>query len=91
MIEDKNFLTLEQKNFFEDVVLSQNFPFFYTSSALYKDNIGYMSHIVLIRPELRNTNDMGINSDYYDFFKSVLVTFCKKHNININKIYLKVF
>ena len=89
MIEDKDFLTNEQKDLIESTILSQSFPLFYASSTYDtgKDKMGYMSHIVLRRPEKRrNTNDNGINSDYYDFFKSILVTFCKKHKININKI-----
>jgi len=86
MIEDKEFLTKKQKSLIETDILGRTFPFYYSSSALPEDNIGYMSHIVLKRPEKRNTNDNGINSDYYEFFKSILLTFCEKHKISINEI-----
>ena len=85
MIEDKEFLTDKQKEVINNTILGRSFPFCYTHAGLSENNIGYMSHIVLKRPERRNTNDDGIKSDYYDFFKSILLTFCEKHKININK------
>ena len=84
IIEDNNFLTDSQKDMLENV-LGQNFPFYYTPSALDGDDIGYMSHTILRRPELRLEGDDGINSKHYDFFKEILISFCQKNKISLNK------
>ena len=85
-IEDNNFLTLEQKKTINNVVLSDNFPFYYNQNALPYDKLGYFVHNILIRPELRKENESGINSSFYNFFEDLFKTFCNKNKINYNEI-----
>lgn len=85
IIEDKTFLNDNQKKLLENV-LGQEFPFYYTPSALDGDDISYMSHTILRRPELRAERENGINSPYYDFFKNILEDFCKKNNVLLSEI-----
>ena len=86
-IEDDNFLKTKQKFHINEVILSDNFPYFFQKvSLLDGGGDSFLCHVVLTRPEERNGTD-GINSPHYDFFKELLETFCKKHNIQINEIF----
>jgi|694.fasta_scaffold33071_10 hypothetical protein len=85
-IEDENFLTNKQKLFINQMVLGDNFPYFLQSVSHIDGGDSFMCHIALNRPEERNKTD-GINSPYYENFKEMLETFCKKNNIVLNEIF----
>jgi len=92
LIEDKNFLTKEQKDHIDDVVLGDNFPWFFHKISVHpneysvpKNNNSFLSHIVLRRPEER-PEDEYFNSSESRFCVDVLNTFCKKNNIKYKEI-----
>ena len=84
-IEDDNFLEDVHKRFIDSVILTDKFPFYWNSSAVTNDDLGFLVHNVLIRPEDRNDND-GINSSAYEIFCEMLDCFTKKHNIEYKEI-----
>jgi len=86
MIINKDFLTQFQKEHLE-TILSSSFPFYYTTSAIDGDDLDWMSHTVLQRPESRDKDSDGVNSTYFNLFKEILETFCKKNNIQLNTIF----
>ena len=75
IIQDDDFLLEEHKQFINDTLLSDNFPFFYNEWK----NLSYMGHNVVLRNGLRN-------SDYYEDFMSMLYAFTTKHDIQVNRI-----
>ena len=75
IIQDDDFLSQENKNFINNTLLSDNFPFFYNEWR----NLSYMGHNVVLRNGLRN-------SDYYEDFMSMLYAFTTKHDIQVNRI-----
>jgi len=87
-IEDDNFLKTKQKFYINDVILGDEFSYYFQKVSMLDGGGGdsFLCHIVLTRPEERNGTD-GINSPYYNFFKELLETFCQKHNIQINEIF----
>ena len=85
IIEDKNFLSKDQKLFFENVIFKDSFPFYYNNNSVQNDNEGYLAHILLNRLEDRKTVD-EINSPYFDFFKEIFDSFCKKNNVEYKQI-----
>lgn len=83
IIEDKNILTEEEKVFFDTGVLGEDFPFFIQKEQVENDFRPYLSHAVLVRPEVRTKE--GFNSTTGHIFESILKRFCKKHNIEMNE------
>ena len=85
-IEDNNFLSFEQKEFINGTVLSPNsFPFYYSSHAVRPgDNNPVLSHIVKVRPEIREKGET-YNSYTGHVFEDMLMTFCKKNNIAVKE------
>ena len=79
-IEDKDFLSNEQKEYINNTILGNRFPMF-----LNKDDVGngngnnWLSHTILERKELRANNK--VDNPYADFFFGMLTSFAKKHNI----------
>lgn len=86
-IEDSNFLKDKHKTYINNVILGNNFPYYYQTNDI-ADGTGdsFLCHVVLSRPEERNNTD-GINSPHFNFFKDLLETFCKKHNMKVIEIY----
>ena len=84
-IEDDSFLENSHKRFIDSVILTDKFPFYWNSSAVSNDDLGFLVHNVLIRPEDRIDGD-GINSSAYDIFCEMLNSFTKKHNINYEEV-----
>tara|TARA_X000001388_G_scaffold26598_1_gene18738 strand:- start:230 stop:757 length:528 start_codon:yes stop_codon:yes gene_type:complete len=80
--EDNNFLNSHQKNFLENTVMSDNFPFYFYKESVKGDNNIFFSHMVKKRPEIGGE----WNSTYKDNFIDILNTFCKKNNIKYNEI-----
>ena len=85
-IEDNNFLSFEQKEFINGTVLSPNsFPFYHQRGAsTSEDDNSILSHIVKIRPEIREEGEI-FNSYTGHVFEDILRTFCKKNNIAIKE------
>ena len=80
--EDNSFLNSHQKNFLENTVMSDNFPFYFYKESVKGDNNIFFSHMVKKRPEIGGE----WNSTYKDNFIDILNTFCKKNNIKYNEI-----
>jgi hypothetical protein len=86
-VEDKNFLTDEQKNFIEDHILGQrDFTYFFQPSSAEGDGCAGLSHFAIRRPEQRTDKDEYYNSAYAIDLEKILRHFCKKNKININEI-----
>lgn len=84
IIKSDNFLSKEQKKYINDVLLSDDFPYYLNNHSVGKDGIIFLSHIVLHRPEFRNHPD-DINSAHYNEIKDILDSFLFKNKINITK------
>ena len=86
LVEDNNFLSEKSKDYIENVILQNSFPYYYQSSATYNDdNNPYMCHIAIKRPEERDDGEK-FNSTYAEPICNFLLEFCNKHNIKINEI-----
>jgi histidinol phosphatase-like enzyme len=83
IIEDNNFLSQEQKNFIDETITSKQDSFFnyFISESFNNSNYWHFSHLVL-SPE-----NPEPNSSYYNPIFELLNSFCKKHNIKINRCY----
>ena len=83
VIENKNFLSKDSKNFINNVILNSEFPLYYSLSH-YNTKYYYLSHVVLKRPEQRNHNQF--NSEFYPQFIKILDEFRMKENIKIKEL-----
>jgi hypothetical protein len=83
--ESKNFLTKENIDFIENVILGNNFPFYLSKQSTLKDNYKNMFHNLLHRPEGIYPNGR-INSIHYDNVFSLVNSFFKKFNIKHKEI-----
>jgi hypothetical protein len=81
LIEDDDFLNIEEKNLINEEILSNTFPWYWQNNQLHNDSIPFLSHI------LKDRNNENINSSYFDFFLKILFKFCKKNNLECSKIY----
>ena len=85
LIEDNNFLSKKSKNFINEVVLGNNFPFYLQKECTDNDENKFLSHIVLTRLEDRKNNE-EFNSYLHTYFTDILNEFTKKHNIKYKEI-----
>lgn len=87
-IEDKSFLTFDQKNYISKIIEDQKVPFYFSPMAVDDDDGGaHFVHHAIVRPK-DNSQQPGIeNSKEMPFFKKVLDTFCNKHKIKYQTIY----
>jgi hypothetical protein len=85
VIEDSNFLSKFQKKHIENVILGNNFPFYYTYTNGPINDHPFLAHIILQRPEFRNYNDF--NSTHHKFFIEIFKSFCDKNNIKYSKFF----
>lgn len=60
--EINNFLTKQNIDFIEKLILTNDFPYFIYDSPVEKEKSPYLSHVVVRRPEDKNP---GINSPHY--------------------------
>lgn len=86
LIEDKDFLTQEQKNFIENILLSNNFPFYINYSAVEGDGNKFFSHCLLRRPEERIKGQPLFNSSYAEQIVDIFKTFIIKNKINCEEM-----
>jgi hypothetical protein len=82
-IEDKNFLTEEQKDNINLFLKSGEIPFYMSLEAASPNDggINFVHHII------HRDNPEKINSNLYLLFVSILNNFCKKNNLKYEKIY----
>lgn len=85
-IEDRNFLKKEHKDYINNIVLQNSFPFYWNDSQTIKDNLPFFSHILYNRPEAIEEGLPAINSPHYQIFLDILNCFLTKHKIKFNKI-----
>lgn len=81
LIEDENILNEEEKNLISNKILGDEFPFYWNSFQVHGDSYPYFSHVLLHR----NMNEA--NSFVFEFFYKILLKFCNKHSIRLEKIY----
>ena len=82
MIIDKDFLSSSQKNFINNVVLNNKFPFYYNSFTVRKgDGLSMGSHVLIKRPEDRKPGEQFFNSDYTQTFMEMFSNFMIKHGL----------
>jgi len=87
MVEDKNFLTKEQKDFISKIILSSNFPYYANFTTVPgKDNNTHFNHVVIRRPEERKENEPLFNSPYANEFIDIFKSFIVKNKINTEEI-----
>jgi len=88
LISDKNFMSEEQKQYINNVVLKDNFPWYFMDNAVNKnDKNWFFFHIVVKRPEQCNEHENRVNSEHANFFIEVLDNFCKKNKIEYTKVF----
>lgn len=82
--EHSNFLSKESKDFIDNVVLGDNFPFYIipsTGSLGREVKDGVFNHMVLPRPEDRNITET-VTSQFYEPTVKLLLEFLKAINIS---------
>ena len=79
--EHKNFLSPDNINFIENVMLNDNFPFYIKQSATHNskgepNNETFLNHVILHNLESKLASEV-VNSDYYEVALSMLQQFTK--------------
>lgn len=87
MIIDDNFLSSRNKDYIDQVILSNNFPYYLQLAFLEegKKEQSILCHCVLKREEDRLPGEFW-NSDHYQYYIDILKNFVEKHNIECNEI-----
>lgn len=87
-VEDKSFLTVDQKNYISNIFQNMITPFYFEQAAVNdNDNGAHFVHHAIQRAS-NNAEEPGVvNSNEAKFFKSVLDSFCLKNNIKYKTIY----
>ena len=80
VIEDKNILTLEEKNHIQNYILGGDFPLYWNDDQTSSDNLPFFGHT------LKHRQTKNIHSEQYHFFEKIIIRFCEKHKIKINEI-----
>ncbi len=79
MIEDKNFLNSQQKDFIENFILKNRFPYYIQPYTLEEDTIPILAHTCKRRNEEWNTPNKEV-------FINILNSFCSKNKIKYKDI-----
>jgi hypothetical protein len=89
IIQDNNFLNSEQKKFINEVILGENFPFFWNENAVDYDSMPFLCHTVVKRKEERLKEEPFFNTlpDFGNMFLSILNSFCEKNKIKYKEIF----
>jgi len=86
-IEDKSFLTDEQKNFIENQILGfTNLAYFFQPSGANNDNCPSLSHFAIRSPSERADKNEYYNSQHAIDLEKIVIHFCEKNKIKLNKI-----
>lgn len=86
MVEDKNFITEEHKNWIENFVLSNHFPYFLMMDSCENDGNKFLGHFLKRRPEETPEGEDSINSPHFESFVHIFKTFIVKNNIECKEI-----
>ena len=88
-IEDRDFLSEDQKKYIDEVILQPNFPYYLQQNASPNDGNAGMCHIGLARSELRpeGSSQFDYNSDFGPFAYQMLYAFATKNNFKIAEMY----
>ena len=87
--ESKKFLTKENINYIENVILNDTFPFYRVGySVSKKDKCSMLFHLLLKRPEHKQEKsyEKRINSIHYENILKIVESFFKKFNIKYKEI-----
>jgi len=84
-----HFLKKEEKQFIDDVILSDTFPWYYSKHQVGEDNHPYFYHTLMARVDSKDRNGQSskIWSTHFNFFKNIVQRFCKEHKINFTQIF----
>lgn len=90
-IIDDDFLSNKDKEFIEEAILTSFFPFYWNANQCYNkdktpDDIGFLCHTVVKRPELRSKDEPFFNSSLGEHFVNILDSFSKKNKIKYKEI-----
>tara|TARA_E500000305_G_scaffold98113_1_gene89505 strand:+ start:349 stop:897 length:549 start_codon:yes stop_codon:yes gene_type:complete len=87
-IQDRDFLSEDQKRHINEVILQPNFPFYLQQNAAPADGNEGLCHIGLARPELRppESNQFDFNSSFGPFALSMLNAFATKNKIKVKEM-----
>lgn len=80
IIEDKDIFTNEEKNFVNNIILGNEFNWFYEKQQTSRDNNPFFAHTLI-------TRDGKNVSPYTGFFLKILDKFIKKHSIECKTIH----
>jgi hypothetical protein len=83
IFEIKNSLEKDQINYIENVVLSNNFPWYFQESST-TDKFQYFSHMLL--PRIEDFNYNSPEHENFNFFKNILLNSCNKVDLKVKKI-----
>lgn len=86
IVEDTDFLSDNQKAIIREVTLGAEFPWYWSNQQTEEISEGYLFHQLLTRPEVGENNQSKVNSSSYDFFISLLDSFCRKNNIEYHEV-----
>ena len=85
-LEDENFLSQKDKDFINNVILGNNFPFYYqTHSTKQGDHNSFFCHNLIRRLEDR-IEGQDYRSMYAETASKFLLEFCEKNNIKVKEI-----
>ena len=86
IIEDNNFLKLKQKKFIDEIILSDEFPYFLNTNAVRGDNNSFLSHTIIKRPEERKKDEPLYNSYFANKSIEIFKSFIVKNKINCEEL-----
>lgn len=82
--ENKNFLSKEELEIVNNIVLTNNFPWYFNPCAT-TDDFPFFSHVIIDRYDPKK-EELKINSNMFDFFNNVLTRFISNNKIEIKQI-----
>ena len=86
VIIDNNFLSSQNKNYIDQRVLSNNFPYYLNNNLVGEDDHKFLTHVAIQRPEDTNFNRSSSNSSEYIYLLELFNSFVEKHNINCTRV-----
>lgn len=84
IIERPAALTGEQINVIENIVLTNDIPWYFNEHSVFGDNIGYFSHTLICRPE--DTKKIKNNSPLTEFFIELFKSIALANNIHVCEV-----
>ena len=84
IIEVDNFINENQVKYIDDIILGDNFPWYYASSSTSK-TFPFFFHNLICRYDSK-TEKPQINSDYFAFFNEIFNKFTDDNSLKVNNI-----